>query len=92
MRAFPVRQKVQLLSTLLLSALLLACTNSPETGIKPVPSPNDEREYRLLTLDNQMQVLLISDPESPKAAASLDVYVGSGDNPEGRGGLGGLRI
>jgi insulysin len=87
MRAFPVRQKVQLLSTLLLSALLLACTNSPETGIKPVQSPNDEREYRLLTLDNQMQVLLISDPESPKAAASLDVYVGSGDNPEGRGGL-----
>ncbi|MCX2972125.1 peptidase M16 [Halieaceae bacterium IMCC8485] len=50
-------------------------------------SPNDEREYRLLTLENQMQVLLISDPDTLKAAASLDVNVGSGDNPEGRGGL-----
>jgi secreted Zn-dependent insulinase-like peptidase len=52
-----------------------------------VQSPNDEREYRLLTLENQMQVLLISDPDTLKAAASLDVNVGSGDNPEGRGGL-----
>ncbi|RLQ23882.1 peptidase M16 [Seongchinamella sediminis] len=50
-------------------------------------SPNDEREYRLLTLANDMQVLLISDPDTPKAAASLDVHVGSGDNPPGRGGL-----
>ncbi|TDG16024.1 peptidase M16 [Seongchinamella unica] len=50
-------------------------------------SPNDEREYRLLTLDNEMQVLLISDPDTPKAAASLDVHVGSGDNPPDRGGL-----
>ena len=87
MFAILTRRKLQLLSGLLISALLCACASSPETGIKPVQSPNDEREYRLLTLDNQMQVLLISDLDSPKAAASLNVYVGSGDNPEDRGGL-----
>ncbi|MCB1679299.1 MAG: insulinase family protein [Halioglobus sp.] len=50
-------------------------------------SPNDDRQYRLLTLDNDMPVLLISDPGTPKAAAALDVMVGSGDNPPGRAGL-----
>jgi secreted Zn-dependent insulinase-like peptidase len=70
------------------TALLLgACAGAPDPGVQPVQSPNDSREYRLLNLDNQMQVLLISDPKTPKAAASLDVQVGSGDNPPGRGGL-----
>lgn len=54
---------------------------------QPVVSPMDDRSYRALTLDNGLQVLLISDPATQKAAAALDVYVGSGDNPEGRGGL-----
>ena len=54
---------------------------------QPVVSPMDDRRYRALTLDNGLQVLLISDPATQKAAAALDVYVGSGDNPEGRGGL-----
>lgn len=87
MFAISTRQRLQFLSGLLLSVFLCACSSSPEPGSSPVQSPNDEREYRLLTLDNQMQVLLISDPDTPKAAASLDVYVGSGDNPQGRGGL-----
>ena len=81
------RRKLQLLSGPLLLALLSACAHFPNAGLAPVQSPNDEREYRLLTLENQMQVLLISDPDTLKAAASLDVNVGSGDNPEGRGGL-----
>ena len=81
------RQSWQLLSGVLLSVFLAACAVPPGSGISPVQSPNDEREYRLLTLENQLQVLLISDPESPKAAAALDVMVGSGDNPPGRGGL-----
>lgn len=66
---------------------LVACGTVPDAGVQPVQSPNDDREYRLLTLENRMRVLLISDPETPKAAASLDVNVGSGDNPQGRGGL-----
>ncbi|MCB1843248.1 MAG: insulinase family protein [Halioglobus sp.] len=50
-------------------------------------SENDKYGYRLLTLPNELEVLLISAPDSPKAAASLAVMVGSGDNPPGRGGL-----
>lgn len=45
-------------------------------------SPNDQREYKALTLSNQLEVLLISDPSSDKASAALDVYVGSADDPQ----------
>jgi len=50
-------------------------------------SANDDRDYRYLELPNKLKVLLISDPSAPKAAASLDVNVGSGEDPEGRAGL-----
>lgn len=66
---------------------LVACATQPGAGIQPVQSPNDDYAYRYLTLDNELQVLLISDPAAPKAAAALDVLVGSGDNPPGREGL-----
>jgi insulysin len=52
-----------------------------------VTSPNDSRQYRHITLANQLDVLLISDPSSDKAAASLDVYIGSYQNPQDRAGL-----
>ncbi|NIR31231.1 MAG: insulinase family protein [Gammaproteobacteria bacterium] len=52
-----------------------------------VKSPNDDRNYRALTLPNELQVLLVSDPATDKAAASMDVYVGSGSDPGGRQGL-----
>ena len=35
---------------------------------QPVVSPMDDRSYRALTLDNGLQVLLISDPATQKAA------------------------
>ena len=66
---------------------LVACANLPGAGIQPVQSPNDDYAYRYLTLENELQLLLISDPGAPKAAAALDVLVGSGDNPPGREGL-----
>ena len=50
-------------------------------------SPNDERQYRYFQLDNKMQVLLVSDPKAEKSAASLNVYVGSFQNPAEREGL-----
>ena len=50
-------------------------------------SETDESEYRYITLPNQMQVLLIADSKSDKAAASLDVFVGSSHDPIGRQGL-----
>lgn len=52
-----------------------------------IKSPNDDREYRYLTLPNRLRVLLISDPATDKASAALDVYVGSSDDPEHRAGL-----
>ena len=65
---------------------IASCSSLPQ-GPQPVQSPNDDYRYRLLTLDNQLQVLLISDPGAPKAAAALDVRIGSGDNPKGRAGM-----
>lgn len=52
-----------------------------------VKSPYDPRSYETMELDNGLKVVLISDPETDKAAASLDVYVGSGSDPKGREGL-----
>ncbi|KAJ3326456.1 Insulinase (Peptidase M16) [Blyttiomyces sp. JEL0837] len=37
----------------------------------------DDRTYAILTLPNALQVLLVSDPTTDKAAAALDVHVGS---------------
>ncbi|NND68535.1 MAG: peptidase M16 [Halioglobus sp.] len=75
------------LAGLLLSVLVASCASLGGSGQQPVQSPSDDYGYRMLTLDNGLQVLLVSDPDTPKAAASLDVMVGSGDNPPGRAGL-----
>jgi insulysin len=37
----------------------------------------DDRSYRVLSLANQLEVLLIHDPDTDKASAALDVNVGS---------------
>ena len=50
-------------------------------------SPNDNREYQYLTLDNELKVLLISDPETEKSAAALSVFRGSLSDPDSRPGL-----
>ena len=52
-----------------------------------IQSENDSRLYESFTLDNQLDVLIISDPTEDKAAASLDVFVGSASDPEDRAGL-----
>lgn len=87
MPSFQLLQRSRPLLYTFFALVLVACASVPPASLEPVKSPNDSYQYRLLTLDNQMQVLLISDPDTSKAAASLDVLVGSGDNPEGRGGL-----
>jgi insulysin len=50
-------------------------------------SDNDARSYRYLELPNRLRVLLISAPNSDKAAAALDVNVGSRQDPADRQGL-----
>ncbi|VVB06044.1 unnamed protein product [Arabis nemorensis] len=47
----------------------------------------DKREYRRIVLKNALEVLLISDPETDKCAASMNVSIGSFSNPEGLEGL-----
>ncbi|XP_052289272.1 insulin-degrading enzyme-like 1, peroxisomal isoform X1 [Citrus sinensis] len=47
----------------------------------------DKRQYRRLVLKNSLQVLLISDPDADKCAASMNVSVGAFCDPVGLEGL-----
>ncbi len=44
-------------------------------------NPNFSRSYKSFTLDNKLEVLLINDPKLKKSAASMDVNVGSLEDP-----------
>jgi Insulinase (Peptidase family M16) len=66
-----IKQRNQILSSLKMSL------DSPPFEIPAV----DEYAYRLITLDNGIQALLIHDPEADKAAAATDVRVGSMSDP-----------
>jgi hypothetical protein len=49
---------------------------------KPIQkSQQDDREYRLIRLDNGLQAMLVHDASADKAAASLDVAVGHLHDP-----------
>lgn len=50
-------------------------------------SPNDHREHLSFKLSNGLSVLLISDPSTDKAAAAMNIAVGSNADPETRPGL-----
>ena len=45
-------------------------------------SSNDTREYKYLVLSNQLRLLLISDSETEKSAASVNVHVGHINDPD----------
>ncbi|MEH6449237.1 MAG: insulinase family protein [Oleispira sp.] len=79
-------------STFLLLVILAVATAAYRINMQSsvntiIQSPNDQREYRSLVLDNGLKVILVADKEADKAAASLAVNVGSGDDPKGRQGL-----
>jgi len=63
------------------SKLVVIVTNDME---KP---SLDVRSYRVTLLPNQLEVLLIHDPETDKASAALDVNVGSFSDPKDMPGL-----
>ncbi|CAO2178017.1 unnamed protein product [Urochloa humidicola] len=48
---------------------------------------SDKREYRRVVLPNTLEILLISDPDTDKGAACMEVEVGSFSDPEGLEGL-----
>lgn len=47
----------------------------------------DIRSYRVIRLANQLEALIIHDPETDKASAALDVNVGSFSDPKDMPGL-----
>ncbi|MBB3332015.1 secreted Zn-dependent insulinase-like peptidase [Halomonas campaniensis] len=89
----PARSPGRLLGPLALAAALLVngATAAPQEGvaeaITPIVSPHDTRDYRVLTLENGLTALLVSDPEADKAAASMNVSVGSAQDPQDLAGL-----
>ncbi|NJN53086.1 MAG: peptidase M16, partial [Gammaproteobacteria bacterium] len=82
MRPYP-RASKRTGSLLLLSVLLVSACSTVDVR----KSPNDDRSYEYLVLDNGLKVLLVSDPSADKSAAALAVFRGSFDDPPGRGGL-----
>ena len=50
-------------------------------------SPNDDRAYRLVRLDNGMECLVVSDPKTDKSAAGISVRVGHLSDPENAQGM-----
>ncbi|HEY5681603.1 MAG TPA: insulinase family protein [Pseudomonadales bacterium] len=86
---------LKLIPLALLSLVLGSCANEPARPPAPDPgapvviakSPNDERSYRYLVLDNELRVLLVSDPAADMAAASLVVLRGSFHEPAEFAGL-----
>jgi len=49
---------------------------------KPLEKPDlDEREYKIIKLDNGLHALLIHDAKTDKAAAAMDVGVGNLSDP-----------
>ncbi|PIE25281.1 MAG: peptidase M16 [Neptuniibacter caesariensis] len=81
MLSFIPRHRIKTLIFILLSVLSGIVHATVEK------SPNDLKQYRSLVLDNQLRVLLISNPATDKAAAAMNVAVGSSANPEDRAGL-----
>ena len=84
---FSTRYSLFLLLVILAVATAAYRINMQSSDVTIIQSPNDQREYRSLTLKNGLSVILVSDSEADKAAASLAVNVGSGDDPKGRQGL-----
>ena len=79
-----IRRFARLLSALFLAAFLMGCGGSAQDPAAPAvinKSPNDERTYAAVTLDNGLQVLMVSDQETEKSAAALSVGVGAFSDP-----------
>jgi len=93
-RRLPLRALAQLGFVAQLCVVTLALTAC--SGAQPgadnasqaiVTPQTDTRAFRYVELDNGLRAVIVSDPGAQKAAASLDVYVGSGADTEQRQGL-----
>ncbi len=82
----PLRNTMRASAIWMMMLLLLLAGNS-WAATQPIKSPNDERAYRYFELPNGLQALVISDPSTDQAAASMNVSVGSGNDPSAYPGL-----
>ncbi|KAL5226535.1 hypothetical protein ABZP36_014800 [Zizania latifolia] len=57
------------------------------SNVEFIRARSDKREYRRVVLPNALECLLISDADTDKAAACMEVGVGSFSDPEGLEGL-----
>ncbi|MFY8275228.1 insulinase family protein [Pseudoalteromonas sp. SSDWG2] len=88
--------KALVLSALSL-AVLVGCNATSTSNITSSPaqlipenlvvSPNDKRSYDTLKLDNNIEVILVSDPSAEKSAAALSVGVGLLHDPMTQQGM-----
>jgi insulysin len=47
----------------------------------------DDRQYRVIKLENELEVLLVQDADTDKASAAMDVNVGNFSDPPDMPGL-----
>ena len=97
-QSFPILRTLSACATVAIM-LLAGCTAAPPaeqpvstTAVSPADvviqkSPNDPRAYRYLVLPNALRVLLVSDPDTERAAASLTVLRGYYHEPREYPGL-----
>lgn len=81
---FFLRRATHLFTMAIVLGTLMACggeTVQSESPIVVNKSPNDERDYAAVTLDNGLKVLMVSDPTTEKSAAALSVGVGAFSDP-----------
>ena len=72
MAQFPEWREVPATTEIPAHTVFLKAIEKPET---------DDRDYRLIRLQNGLQALLIHDPKADKAAAAMDVGVGHLSDP-----------
>lgn len=65
----------------------MTASNSLAPLNKLAVSPNDQRGYRTLKLENNIEVILVSDPTTKKSAAALNVGVGLLQDPMSQQGM-----
>ena len=75
--------------TLILFLALLSWTTFSFADLSQLPdkAATDKSEYRMLTLNNGLKVVLLSDPDLNNSSTSLVAWVGSYNDPEDRAGL-----
>jgi insulysin len=81
-----MKKKKSITILAVLFILFIFHTLSAELNL-PQKHADDKRVFRTLVLDNQLKVMLVSDPNINKSAASLQVDVGSYSDPKDTQGL-----